>query len=282
MTTIPVSLPAPPAHPELVAALAAVGCRFDVAGPGEVPVALGAGSTRPAALLQPGEATRGRGGRGGSGRAEVRDPRGRGARVCAARPPAPFPGLKPGPPSSGEDSVWSTEPDPRQNSSGGAGEGTSRSISRILSTAVRRPGDHPSATAVASGLVRPTRKLGRAALERFRRRAYASFWSCSGWGLPSRPSHLGRWWSLTPPFHPYLRREPEAVSSLWHCPAGHPGWALPTTVLCGVRTFLDRCCQRPRPPDRLVRRPAYRSAVRPRASCSAPPAPGRLRPRPSG
>ena len=30
-----------------------------------------------------------------------------------------------------------------------------------------------------------------------------------------------------------------AVCSLWHCPAGHPGWALPTTVLFGVRTFLD-------------------------------------------
>src|SRR6187402_2045881 len=33
--------------------------------------------------------------------------------------------------------------------------------------------------------------------------------------------------------------ESEAVCSLWHCPAGHPGWALPTTMLCGVRTFLD-------------------------------------------
>jgi len=30
-------------------------------------------------------------------------------------------------------------------------------------------------------------------------------WPCSGWGLPSHPSHLGCWWSLTPPFHPYLR-----------------------------------------------------------------------------
>ncbi|GAA4362020.1 hypothetical protein GCM10023145_39500 [Angustibacter luteus] len=29
-----------------------------------------------------------------------------------------------------------------------------------------------------------------------------------------------------------------AVSSLWHCPAGHPGWALPTTLPCGARTFL--------------------------------------------
>jgi hypothetical protein len=25
-------------------------------------------------------------------------------------------------------------------------------------------------------------------------------------GLPSRRSHLWRWWSLTPPFHPYPQR----------------------------------------------------------------------------
>src|SRR5690625_7948329 len=29
-----------------------------------------------------------------------------------------------------------------------------------------------------------------------------------------------------------------AVYFLWHFPAGHPGWALPTTLLCGARTFL--------------------------------------------
>ena len=28
-------------------------------------------------------------------------------------------------------------------------------------------------------------------------------WSCSRWGLPSRPGRPKRWWSLTPPFHPY-------------------------------------------------------------------------------
>jgi hypothetical protein len=28
--------------------------------------------------------------------------------------------------------------------------------------------------------------------------------------------------------------------SLWHFPASHLGWALPTTVPCGVRTFLGR------------------------------------------
>ncbi len=30
-----------------------------------------------------------------------------------------------------------------------------------------------------------------------------SVWSSSGWGLPSRPSHPGRWCALTAPFHPY-------------------------------------------------------------------------------
>ena len=29
-----------------------------------------------------------------------------------------------------------------------------------------------------------------------------------------------------------------AVCSLWHCPAGHPGSLLTTTLLCGARTFL--------------------------------------------
>ena len=36
---------------------------------------------------------------------------------------------------------------------------------------------------------------------------------------------------------PALRRGP-AVCFLWHCPAGHPGWVLPTTLPCGARTFL--------------------------------------------
>jgi hypothetical protein len=30
----------------------------------------------------------------------------------------------------------------------------------------------------------------------------------------------------------------EAVCFLWHCPAGHPGLPLTTTLPCGVRTFL--------------------------------------------
>ena len=76
-------------------------------------------------------------------------------------------------------------------------------------------------------------------------------WPCSRWGLPSRAGHPARWWSLTPPFHPYrpCPAARPAVCSLWHCPAGHPGWALPTTAPCGVRTFLGgrRTVRRGRP-----------------------------------
>jgi len=40
-----------------------------------------------------------------------------------------------------------------------------------------------------------------------------------------------------------------AVYFLWHFPAGCPGWALPTTLPFGVRTFLDRHACRGRPAD---------------------------------
>jgi hypothetical protein len=62
---------------------------------------------------------------------------------------------------------------------------------------------------------------------------------CSGRGLHSRPDHSGRWWSLTPPFHPHPPLPRRAVCSLLHCLAGRPGWVLPTALLCGARTFLD-------------------------------------------
>jgi len=60
------------------------------------------------------------------------------------------------------------------------------------------------------------------------RRTGPPSWPCSGWGLPSRTGHPARWWSLTPPFHPYRRgaNTVPAVCFLWHCPAGHPGLPL--------------------------------------------------------
>jgi hypothetical protein len=82
-------------------------------------------------------------------------------------------------------------------------------------------------------------------------------WSCSGWGLPSQPGRPSCWWSLTPPFHPCLCPgisglacepgvcRPSAVCFLWHCPSGHPAWALPSNPLSGARTFLRPGLQGP-------------------------------------
>ncbi|EAQ07032.1 hypothetical protein SKA53_01511 [Yoonia vestfoldensis SKA53] len=62
-------------------------------------------------------------------------------------------------------------------------------------------------------------------------------WHCSRWGLPCRsgcPSRGG----LLPhrfTFSPLY----EVVCSLWRFPWGYPRRALPGTVLCGVRTFLE-------------------------------------------
>ncbi len=92
--------------------------------------------------------------------------------------------------------------------------------------------------------------------------------SCSGRGLPSRRGRPRRWWALTPPFHPH-RPEP-AVCSLWHCPAGRPGWPLATALLCGARTFLD-----PRVAPRYRGRPVGSSAP----STLPPRPPRRSRPR---
>src|SRR4029079_11842607 len=61
----------------------------------------------------------------------------------------------------------------------------------------------------------------------------------AGGGLPSHGGRPACWWSLTPPFHPYRQQiSLPAVYFLWHCPAGHPGLPLATTLPCGARTFL--------------------------------------------
>src|SRR4051794_40719218 len=44
----------------------------------------------------------------------------------------------------------------------------------------------------------------------------------------------------------------QAVCSLWHFPAGCPGWVLPTALPCGARTFLD-ATSTPRSPDQPLR-----------------------------
>src|SRR5580658_3891176 len=102
-----------------------------------------------------------------------------------------------------------------------------------------RGGGHPSGTAVADSLLRSTRehRAGRP-----RSLAQGTFGSpldlapggvyratavtCGAGGL------LHRRFTLTP------RTRLGAVCFLWHCPAGHPGSALPTTLPYGARTFL--------------------------------------------
>ncbi len=81
--------------------------------------------------------------------------------------------------------------------------GTSRPVSRILSPPKGRVAIHlrpllPTAFAQARATYLTTRASSPHAPSQARRPS----WSCSGRGLPSHPSHLGCWWSLTPPFHP--------------------------------------------------------------------------------
>src|ERR1700719_2458222 len=62
--------------------------------------------------------------------------------------------------------------------------------------------------------------------------------SCSGWGLPSQPVSrllVGSY----PHLFTFAAARATAVYFLWHSPSGHPDRALPGTLLCGARTFLD-------------------------------------------
>ena len=82
----------------------------------------------------------------------------------------------------------------------------SPSISRVLYPL--RDGDHLSRAPVTRRLKRPTRGRERRSKLRPCRGGQPQrppIWPCSRWGLPSRPRHRGRWWSLTPPFHPCQR-----------------------------------------------------------------------------
>ncbi len=102
-------------------------------------------------------------------------------------------------------------------------------------------GGHPSGVGVATGLVRSTRGLGRAALVHSRRVAYAAPLDLAPDGVYlAAQVALGAGGLLHHRFTLTGCRTgtAPAVCFLWHCPAGHPGWALPTILPCGARTFL--------------------------------------------
>ena len=103
-------------------------------------------------------------------------------------------------------------------------------------------GDHSSRPGVAAGLQRPTRGLGRATLPPAPRGpGSAPLFGLAPGGVCRASLSPGCWCALTAPFHPYraASRRPGGMF-LWHCPRGHPRWALPSTPPCGVRTFLPR------------------------------------------
>jgi hypothetical protein len=92
--------------------------------------------------------------------------------------------------------------------------------------------------------VRSTRALGRAALER------ALFDLAPGGVCLADPvtriaggllhHRFTLTWTTTTGLDKLDQRwRAQAVCSLWHCPAGCPGWVLPTALPFGARTFLD-------------------------------------------
>jgi hypothetical protein len=109
--------------------------------------------------------------------------------------------------------------------------GVGRPVGRVLSCL--RRGDHPSATTVAGRLVRSTRMLGRAALERILS-DLAPGGVCLAAPVARRTGGLlHHRFTLTA-----LRRGRRSVLCGTD-PAGCPGWLLATTLPCGARTFLD-------------------------------------------
>ena len=154
-------------------------------------------------------------------------------------------------------------------------------------------GDHLSGSRVAATLVQPTRehRTGRP----------LPAWPCSGWGLPSRPVTrplVSSYLTVSPLPLPRpspresLRGDPGGTGGgrfvSVALSAGHPAWALPSTLPCGVRTFLDSF--EPRPPGQLLQHeyrcpgatPEASRAALPVALAARNPFPGRraTRPRP--
>src|ERR1700712_4006062 len=114
-------------------------------------------------------------------------------------------------------------------------------------------GDHPSPGAVADTLQRPTRELGRTTLERSLS-GLAPGGVCLATTVARRAGGLlHHRFTLTSDLVRRLGRWRSVLCGT--DPAGHPGWALPTTSSCGARPFLDT--PRRTPEGDAVARPAH-------------------------
>ncbi|SCG45755.1 hypothetical protein GA0070213_103159 [Micromonospora humi] len=83
--------------------------------------------------------------------------------------------------------------------------------------------------------------IGRAALKRLRGSSSCGdgpFLALLRVGFTEPPRSPGVLVGSYPTVSPLPSRDGPAVCFLWHCPAGHPGLPLATTLPCGVRTFL--------------------------------------------
>ena len=100
----------------------------------------------------------------------------------------------------------------------------------------RSSGDHPSGTAVTSSLVRSTSKHKASSPFAWASKlTHLTLLRVGFTELMQSPAPLVVSYTTVSP----LPRFPLAVCFLWHYPADHSGWVLPTTLLCEVRTFLD-------------------------------------------
>src|SRR5690554_1606698 len=90
---------------------------------------------------------------------------------------------------------------------------------------------HPSGPHVTAGLLRPTRdSIGGPP---------ASLLGLAPGGVcRAGPVARSAGGLLLHPFTLACARRPSAVCSLLHFPSGHAAWELPSTLPCGVRTFL--------------------------------------------
>ena len=140
---------------------------------------------------------------------------------------------------------------------------TSRPVSRILWCRRRGTGGHPSRAAVAGSLVRPTRRLGRAALERLRRpsstlRCSATLLALLRVGFaepPESPRALVVSYTAVSPLPAGSRSHDRRFAFCGTVPRVTPGGRYPPP--CPVESGLSSAIRFPgptRPPGRLVRR----------------------------
>lgn len=98
-------------------------------------------------------------------------------------------------------------------------------------------GRHPSGYIVAEYLKRSTRTLQRAAVKHVRSSTRREAFDLAPSGVYQATAVTDNTGALLP--HLFTLTTKVAVCFLWHYPAGHPGLPLATTLLYGVRTFLD-------------------------------------------